>query len=48
MKNLKESRKDFIKMYKKLEDWVLVAQKAEMEAAIDDMCAVIKNHIETE
>lgn len=45
MKNLKESRKDFIKMYKKLEDWVFVAQKAEMEA-IDDMCVVIKSHIE--
>ena len=34
-------------MYKKLEDWVFVAQKAEMEA-IDDMCVVIKNHIESE
>ena len=34
-------------MYKKLEDWIFVAQKAEMEA-IDQMSIVIKNHIESE
>lgn len=34
-------------MYKKLEDWVYVAQKTEMEA-IEQMCCFIKQHIESE
>lgn len=47
LKNLKECRKDFIQMYKKLEDWIYVAQKAEMDA-IDQMSTLIKEHIESE
>lgn len=34
-------------MYKKIEDWIYVAQKAEMEA-IEQMCCFIKQHIESE
>jgi hypothetical protein len=34
-------------MYKKLEDWIFVAQRAEMEA-IEQMCMLIKEHIESE
>jgi len=34
-------------LYRLLEDWVLVSQKVEMDA-IDEMCVVIKEHIENE
>lgn len=34
-------------MYKKLDDWIFVAQKAEMDS-IEEMCTVVKNAIETE
>lgn len=34
-------------MHKKLEDWISVAQKTEMDT-IDEMCAIIKKAIETE
>ena len=34
-------------MYKKLEDWILVAQKTEMDT-IDEMCVVVKKAIESE
>jgi len=34
-------------MHKKLEDWIYVAQKAEMDA-IEEMCNVIKEAIESE
>jgi hypothetical protein len=47
LKNLRETRKDFIAMYKKMEDWIFVAQRAEMEA-IEQMCMLIKDHIESE
>lgn len=32
LKNLRDTRRDFIALYKKLEDWIFVAQRAEMEA----------------
>jgi hypothetical protein len=38
---LKERRQQAITMYKKLEDWISVAQKTEMDT-IDEMCAIIK------
>lgn len=47
LKNLRECRRDFIGMYRKLEDWIFVAQRAEMEA-IDQLCILIKQHIESE
>lgn len=34
-------------MYKKFEDWILVAQKTEMDT-IEEMCSVIKQAIEEE
>ena len=34
-------------MYKKLEDWVFVAYKAEMDA-IEEMCMIVKTNIEEE
>ena len=34
-------------MYKKLEDWVFVAHKAEMDA-IEEMCTIVKQNIEEE
>lgn len=47
LKNLRDTRREFITMYKKLEDWIYVAQKAEMDA-IDQMTGLIKQHIESE
>ena len=47
LQKLKESRQSAIDMYKKLEDWVFVAQKTEMDA-IEEMCIVIKDAIEEE
>lgn len=47
LKNLRDTRREFIIMYKKLEDWIYVAQKSEMEA-IEQMCILIKQHIESE
>jgi hypothetical protein len=44
---LKERRQQAISMYKKLEDWISVAQKTEMDT-IDEMSTVIKKAIENE
>jgi len=44
---LKAKRQSAIELYKKLEDWVYVSQKAEMDA-IEEMCFVIKDSIEEE
>ena len=38
---LQESRTAAIRLYKKLDDWIHVAQKAEMDA-IEEMCSVVK------
>lgn len=45
--NLKQSRQQAINLYKKLDDWIYVAQKAEMDA-IEEMCIVVKDSIESE
>lgn len=47
LKQLKEMRQNSLDLYKMLEDWILVSQKVEMDA-IDEMCNVIKEHIEEE
>lgn len=47
LKNLKQSRQQAIDLYKKLDDWIYVAQKAEMDA-IEEMSIVIKDSIESE
>ena len=44
---LKETRSTAIQMYKKLDDWIYVAQKTEMDA-IEEMLTVIKHAIEEE
>ena len=44
---LKQRRRAAINLYKKLEDWIYVAQKAEMDA-IEEMCMVVKQNIEEE
>lgn len=44
---LKERRQQAITMYKKMDDWISVAQKTEMDT-IDEMCAIIKEAIENE
>jgi len=44
---LKEYRASALHMYKKLDDWIYVAQKTEMDA-IEEMCEVIKKAIEEE
>lgn len=45
--NLKQNRQTAIDLYKKLDDWIFVAQKAEMDS-IDEMCIVFKDAIESE
>lgn len=47
LRQLKELRQTSLDLYKKLEDWIFVGQKAEMDA-IDEMCIVIKDAIEEE
>lgn len=44
---LKKRRQAAIDLYKKLEDWVFVAHKAEMDA-IEEMCMIVKQNIEEE
>jgi len=45
--NLKQNRQTAIDLYKKLDDWIFVAQKAEMDS-IDEMSIVFKDAIESE
>lgn len=45
--NLKQNRFNAIELYKKLDDWIYVAQKAEMDS-IEEMCIVAKDAIESE
>ena len=47
LKNLKEMRAKGLKTYQKLEEWIHVSKKAEMDA-IDEMTVVAKRAIETE
>ena len=47
LSQLKDRRQGAINLYKKLEDWIFVAQKTEMDA-IEEMCTVVKSHIEEE
>lgn len=47
MENLRQNKKAAIDLYKKLDDWIFVAQKAEMDS-IEEMCIVIKEAIESE
>lgn len=47
LKRLREMRSKAIKVYHKLEDWILVSNKAENDA-IDEMSIVIKRAIEEE
>lgn len=44
---LRDTRSQAIEMWKKLEDWIFIAQKTEMDA-IEEMCLVIKDAIEEE
>jgi len=44
---LKQNRLNAIELYKKLDDWIYVAQKAEMDS-IEEMCIVAKDAIESE
>jgi len=45
--NLRGNREKAIALYKKLDDWIFVAQKAEMDS-IEEMCIVIKSATEAE
>jgi len=47
LKQLKEMRQQALDLYKLLEDWVFVSQRVEMDA-IEEMCVIIKEHIEDE
>jgi len=47
LSNLKQNRQTAIDLYKKLDDWIFVAQKAEMDS-IEELCIVVKDAIETE
>lgn len=42
-----ELRSSAIRLYKKLDDWIQVAQKTEMDA-IEEMCKVVKSAVESE
>ena len=44
---LQATRSQQIQMLKKFDDWILLAQRAEMDT-IDEMCHVIKRAIEDE
>jgi hypothetical protein len=47
LQRLREMRAKCMKVYQKLDDWILVAVKTENEA-VDEMCVVIKRAIEEE
>lgn len=47
LKRVREMRSKAIRVYLKLEDWVLVSSKTENDA-VDEMCAIIKRAIEDE
>ena len=47
LKQLRQTRQKSLDLQKMLEDWIFVAQKAEMDA-IEEMCSVIKDCIEEE
>ena len=47
LNQLKQTRQGSLDLYKMLEDWIYVAQKAEMDA-IEEMTMVIKDSIEEE
>lgn len=47
LQRLKHQRELALKVYKKLDDWIAVANKAENDA-IDEVCTVIKEAIESE
>lgn len=47
LNQLKMMRQSALNLYKMLEDWIFVAQKAEMDA-IEEMCNEIKDSIEEE
>lgn len=47
LERLHAGRQNALNMYKKYEDWIQVAQKAEMDT-IEEMCAVVKKAIEEE
>lgn len=47
LKKLQFQRQCFIDMYKKFDDWILVATKTEMDT-IDEMSIIIKKAIEDE
>jgi len=45
--NLKQNRQMAIDLYKKLDDWIFVAQKAEMDS-IEEMSMIVKDAVECE
>jgi hypothetical protein len=45
--NLKQNRQMAIELYKKLDDWIFVAQKAEMDS-IEEMTMIVKDAVECE
>lgn len=45
--NLKQNRQMAIELYKKLDDWIFVAQKAEMDS-IEEMSMIVKDAVESE
>jgi hypothetical protein len=47
LKRLREMRAKAIKVYTKLDDWIIVSNKTENEA-VDEMCGIIKQAIEEE
>ena len=47
LQRLKHQRETSLRIYKKLDDWIAVSNKAENDA-IDEVCTVIKNSIEEE
>mmetsp|Transcript_6313 Transcript_6313/g.8432 ORF Transcript_6313/g.8432 Transcript_6313/m.8432 type:complete len:167 (+) Transcript_6313:2140-2640(+) len=47
LSQLRNTRQGSLDLYKMLEDWIYVAQKAEMDA-VEEMCMVIKDSIEEE
>jgi hypothetical protein len=47
LKRLREMRGRGLKVYQKLEDWILVSTRSENEA-IEEMCTVLKRAIEEE
>jgi len=47
LQQLRDMRQSSLDQYKMLEDWIFVAQKTEMDA-VEEMCMIIKDSIETE